>query len=85
MPSPIVNLPHSVDLVAGNEEELFNPDSTFDGPVSLKELTRQATRELERKIILKALQANGWNRTKAARALCISYRSLLYKIKEAGV
>ena len=42
-------------------------------------------RELERKIILKVLQANHWNRKQAARALGISYRALLYKIRDAGL
>jgi two-component system, NtrC family, response regulator AtoC len=37
---------------------------------------------LERKIILGVLEANKWNRRKAARSLDISYRTLLYKIKE---
>ena len=57
----------------------------MDGPISLKKLTRQATRELERKVILKVLQANHWNRKQAARALSISYRALLYKIRDAGL
>ncbi len=42
-------------------------------------------RELERQVILKALQANNWNRKRAARALSISYRALLYKIRNAGL
>ncbi len=55
-----------------------------DGNVSLKVLTKRAVRELERKIIYKALQANHWNRKRAARSLNISYRALLYKMKEAN-
>jgi DNA-binding NtrC family response regulator len=51
----------------------------------LKKLSREVIRELERKVILKALQANHWNRKKAARALCISYRGLLYKIRSADL
>jgi len=51
-------------------------------PVSLKEITRAATQDLEREIILRVLQSNGWNRSKAARWLNISYRSLLYKLQE---
>jgi two-component system response regulator AtoC len=74
----------SSDLVA-REQEYFNPDINLDGPISLKKLTRQAVRELERKVILKVLQANHWNRKQAARALCISYRALLYKIRDAGL
>jgi two-component system response regulator AtoC len=61
------------------------PEINYDGPISLKKITRQATRELERKVILKVLQANHWNRKRSARALSISYRALLYKIREAGL
>ena len=53
--------------------------------LSLKKTTREATRVLENKIILAALQANNWNRRRAASALDISYRALLYKLKEAGL
>lgn len=73
------------ELVVRTEQEFFNAEVNLDGPISLKKLTRQATRELERKIILKVLQANHWNRKQAARALCISYRALLYKIRDAGL
>src|SRR5438874_9942885 len=74
----------SSDLVS-REQEYFNPDINLDGPISLKKLTRQAVRELERKVILKVLQANHWNRKQSARALSISYRALLYKIRDAGL
>jgi two-component system response regulator AtoC len=40
---------------------------------------------LEREIILKVLQANGWSRRKTAKWLNISYRSLLYKLQESEV
>jgi two-component system response regulator AtoC len=53
--------------------------------VSLKQVTREATQALERKIILRTLQETQWNRRQTARALKISYRALLYKIKEAGL
>ncbi|HET7214141.1 MAG TPA: sigma 54-interacting transcriptional regulator [Terriglobia bacterium] len=53
--------------------------------VSLKRLAKQRVREVERKIIFKTLSETQWNRRRAARALNISYRTLLYKIKEAGV
>ena len=54
-------------------------------PVSLKELTKKAVRELERETILKVLHANHWNRKRAASELNISYRALLYKLKSAGL
>ena len=74
----------TADLV-NHEKDFFNSDIPIDGPISLKKLTRQAVRELERKVILKVLQANHWNRKQSARALNISYRALLYKIREAGL
>ncbi len=73
------------DLVA-REPDLFNPEMiSLDGPISLKKLTRQCVRELERKVILKVLQQHHWNRKQSARALGISYRALLYKIRDAGL
>jgi len=63
----------------------FQPGEAADGNISLKKLTRQAAFELERRVILKALENNGWNRKRAARSLNISYRALLYKIKQGGM
>ena len=54
-------------------------------PVSLKEITRAATQDLERQIILKVLEANGWSRRKTAKWLNISYRSLLYKLQDSHI
>jgi two-component system response regulator AtoC len=53
-------------------------------PISLKLVTKKATHELERQIILKVLKANNWNRQKTAKWLKISYRSLLYKLNDAS-
>ena len=63
----------------------FNPRVMQGDTVPLKELTRQAVLDLERKVILQVLQANHWNRKQAARKLKISYRALLYKIRQAGL
>jgi two-component system response regulator AtoC len=77
------------DSVSGDlrahEPDFFSADISVDGPISLKKITRQAVHELERKIILKVLQHHHWNRKSAARALNISYRALLYKIRDAGL
>jgi two-component system response regulator AtoC len=40
---------------------------------------------MEHDVILKVLQANHWNRRKAAEILKISYRALLYKVRQAGI
>jgi two-component system, NtrC family, response regulator AtoC len=53
--------------------------------VSLKEISRKAAHAAERSAILKALEETQWNRIRAARLLNISYRSLLYKIKDAAL
>ncbi len=71
--------------LAPPKQVLFDDDIPLDGPISLKKITRQAVLDLERKVILKVLQANHWNRKRAARALNISYRALLYKIRDVGL
>src|SRR5262249_31676507 len=55
------------------------------GSVPLKLIASEAIRELERSVILDALRENRWNRRKTAEALKISYRSLIYKIRKAGL
>jgi two-component system, NtrC family, response regulator AtoC len=72
------------ELMYSNDQDIL-PEISYDGPVSLKKLTRQTVRKVEARIILGALHANNWNRKKAARALDISYRALLYKLKEVGI
>jgi two-component system response regulator AtoC len=59
-------------------------DVDVSQPISLKVVTKKATHELERQIILKVLKANNWNRQKTAKWLKISYRSLLYKLNDVG-
>lgn len=52
---------------------------------SLKKFAKQASQQAERHMILEALRQTRWNRKRAAEMLEISYRALLYKIKEAGL
>jgi two-component system response regulator AtoC len=52
-----------------------------DGDLSVK----RATRDLEERLIRAALERTGGNRTRAAQLLDLSYRALLYKIKEYGL
>jgi len=54
-------------------------------PLSLKQMSKRKTVEVERDAILKALVESNWNKKKAAQALNISYRALQYKIKEYGI
>ena len=50
---------------------------------SLKDIARHAAREAERELIYRTLQQTRWNRREAAEILGISYKALLYKIKDA--
>jgi two-component system, NtrC family, response regulator AtoC len=79
----------SEDVITLEETEgsavLPDSDGVTYNMLSLKKVTREAMRELENKIIVKALQAHNWNRRRTASALEISYRALLYKLKEAGL
>jgi len=52
---------------------------------SLKEVHREAIAKAEAEVIRKALEMTNWNRKKAAGLLNISYKALLYKIKECGI
>ena len=55
------------------------------GPrASLKVAARAASQRAEREMIMQALERTHWNRKRAARELQISYKSLLYKIKQIG-
>lgn len=58
------------------------------GPValrSLKEVAREAMRKAEGEAILRALEQTHWNRKAAARLLEISYKALLYKIRQCNL
>ena len=52
--------------------------------VSLKQAARAASREAEKELILKVLTRTRWNRRRAAQELQISYKALLYKLKQIG-
>jgi two-component system, NtrC family, response regulator AtoC len=51
---------------------------------SLKAAARAASRKAEKELILQALERTRWNRKRAAQQLQISYKSLLYKLKQIG-
>ncbi len=52
---------------------------------SLKAASRAASRQAEREMILQTLERTHWNRKRAAEALQISYKSLLFKLKQIQV
>jgi two-component system response regulator AtoC len=63
----------------------FAAAAAAEGNYSLKDISREAARQAERELILKMLQQTRWNRKETAEILGISYKALLYKIKENGL
>jgi len=85
-------------VVLGNEEGiteefglLRQKDATAGGHKtkgvrpSLKEVHRDAMIRVETEAIKTALERTNWNRKKAASMLMVSYKALLYKIRECGI
>jgi len=53
--------------------------------LSLKKVRKKALDRVEREVISYVLEKTGWNRSKAAKILNISYKTLLYKIKDLSI
>jgi two-component system response regulator AtoC len=58
---------------------------TSEGTGGLKSLARTAKDEAEALAITQALEHTNWNRKQAAAILQISYKALLYKIRQYGI
>lgn len=71
------------------KEVLQESNSQFQNPfppiLPLKEVSRRAETRAEREAILKVLGQTNWNRKRAAKLLNISYKAILYKIKQYGL
>jgi two-component system response regulator AtoC len=67
--------------VNGEEQAAMN----LPGKATLKEVSKIAQRIAEKQLIEKVLDQTRWNRRKAAQILDISYKALLYKIKDCGL
>jgi len=71
--------PDALDL-DGLEAELANGRG-----VDLKALSKRAAQMAEKRVIERVLAQTRWNRKEAAERLQISYKALLYKMKENGL
>ncbi len=71
-----------IPILSADEEELLR---SYDWPGNIRELAKEASRLAERDLILRALERTHWNRKRAARELQVSYKALLYKIKQMDV
>jgi two-component system response regulator AtoC len=71
--------------LGGLRAVLRKPDAvTNSAGISLKAVSRAASREAEKELILNTLTRTRWNRRRAAEELKISYKALLYKLKQIG-
>ncbi len=61
-----------------------SPGAVYGLPEKLYSI-KEATRWLEKELIIKALKKTGGNRTKAAKLLDISHPALLYKMRDYGI
>lgn len=66
----------------GSHNEAFEP---IPAVFSLKQASRTASRIAEKQMISEVLQRTSWNRKRAAKELNISYKALLYKLKQCGL
>ena len=65
--------------------EALGSDLADGRGVDLKAISKRAARIAERRVIERVLQQTRWNRKEAAERLQISYKALLYKMKENGL
>jgi two-component system, NtrC family, response regulator AtoC len=79
-PPPSVAAPAAAAVATPAAAPAFDDTNT-----SLKDISRIAAREAEKVLILRMLQQTRWNRKETAQILGISYKALLYKIKDAGL
>jgi two-component system, NtrC family, response regulator AtoC len=79
----IVALGDEAVAMGGLRSLLVKSDRGCNGErISLKQAARAASREAEKELILKVLTRTRWNRRRAAQELQISYKALLYKLKQ---
>jgi two-component system response regulator AtoC len=79
-PRPVMNGDSVRDAAAGAVD-----GASSTAGVTLPELARRASIAVERQAIQQTLDQFRWNRRKAARALGVSYKTLLNKMKECGI
>ncbi|HET7893293.1 MAG TPA: sigma 54-interacting transcriptional regulator [Candidatus Sulfotelmatobacter sp.] len=71
--------------LGGLRAVMRKPEAGSNGAgVSLKAASKAASREAEKELILNTLTRTRWNRRRAAEQLQISYKALLYKLKQIG-
>jgi len=85
--NPVSGLPGSAEQTPSPMDLLgFDINQPPDlSSLSLKKIKRKAMDHVEREVISYVLEKTGWNRSKATKILNISYKTLLYKIRDLGI
>ena len=93
----LLNAPGKQDRVADIQAAITKPSLPIDllglsddsaanlSSLSLKKIRKKALDRVEKEVISYVLDKTGWNRSKATKILNISYKTLLYKIKDLGI
>ncbi|WP_457552144.1 sigma-54 interaction domain-containing protein [Desulfobacula sp.] len=72
------------DIISEFVDLSTSSDKLFED-ISLKKIKKMASDKVEKKVIAFVLEKVGWNRSRAAKILKISYKTLLYKMNEFKV
>ena len=70
---------------AGDVANVLGPDLSEEMGFDLKAISKRASQFAEKRVIERVLNQTRWNRKEAAERLQISYKALLYKMKENGL
>ncbi len=65
--------------------DALGADFSSEQGIDLKRISRRAAQLAEKRVIERVLEQTRWNRKEAAERLQISYKALLYKMKENGL
>ncbi|MCC6643016.1 MAG: sigma-54-dependent Fis family transcriptional regulator [Deltaproteobacteria bacterium] len=77
--------PPPQEVTPGLDLDALGPDLANGKGIDLKAISKRAAQVAEKRVIERVLQQTRWNRKEAAERLQISYKALLYKMKEAGL
>jgi len=78
-------LPDSENTAQGGGYGAQNAAKPLPKVKSLKEIKSDASKFIEKKLILNALRATGWNKRRASEMLQLSYKALFYKMDEYDI
>ena len=81
----LLGVEEAVEFYASERKTGIAAAGQGDPPMPLRRIAEKIRHEQEHEVILKMLEKYNWNRRKTAAALHISYRTLLYRLREAGL